>query len=131
MNKIYLLSCIFISLFFLTGCTEQHPNQTSSYVIFKASDPNVKIIQLTAKNFQFEPSIIEVKKGDKVRIIAKSIEGNHGLHLDSNDLAVELPLNEERIIDFVAEKPGVYEFHCSTPCGSGHRGMKGKLIVNE
>jgi heme/copper-type cytochrome/quinol oxidase subunit 2 len=40
---------------------------------------------------------------------------------------------EDRVIEFVATRPGTYGFKCSVKCsmGGGHDRMTGKLIVDE
>ncbi len=86
-------------------------------------------IKLTAKDFSFEPTEIHVHKGDHVLIHAKSIEGHHGLSIKGYDLNVDLPEGEEQTVEFNADKTGAFTFFCSVPCGSGHRAMKGQLIV--
>jgi heme/copper-type cytochrome/quinol oxidase subunit 2 len=43
---------------------------------------------------------------------------------------VEIPKGGDPVsVDFVASTPGSYRFKCSEYCGSGHRGMKGRLVV--
>jgi cytochrome c oxidase subunit 2 len=32
-------------------------------------------------------------------------------------------------VDFVADRAGMFDFTCAEYCGTGHAGMKGKLVV--
>ena len=73
---------------------------------------------------------ISVKKGDHVRIKVTNTAGMHDLVLDEFGVKQELPLNQEVVIDFVADKAGAFQYYCSKP---GHRagGQWGTLTVSE
>ena len=109
------------------------------------------VIEVTAKTFEFVPSEIHVKVGERVQINLSSADRAHGLKLDiypedasqagnpglvfdhpQDDAKVEKKKN--RVIEFVAARAGTYDFKCSVPCsmfGHGHDKMTGKLIVEE
>ena len=86
-------------------------------------------IQMVAKKFEFVPSEVRVKKGDTVRLKVTSTDVPHGIAIPGYDIAEGLPVNEERVVEFVADKAGTFDFYCSVYCGSGHGAMRGKLIV--
>ena len=90
----------------------------------------VKEFRLEAFQFGYEPSVIEVNKGDTVRIIATSRDVAHGLALFDFGVNIVIKKGEETTVEFVADKSGEFSFYCSVPCGSGHSTMKGKLVVN-
>ena len=73
---------------------------------------------------------IEVKKGDKVRIKVTNTKGTHDFTLDEYGIKKMTPLNEEVIIEFIAEKAGEFVYYCSVP---DHRegGQWGTLKVSE
>ncbi|MBI2652929.1 cupredoxin domain-containing protein [Candidatus Woesearchaeota archaeon] len=89
----------------------------------------VKEFKITAKQFQFEPSTIEVDKGDKVRLIVTSIDVPHGFSIPEYGINERLDPGKPVTIEFTADKQGSFTAFCSVFCGSGHSGMKGKLIV--
>lgn len=107
-------------------------------------------IEIVAKTFEFTPNEIHVKAGERVQIKLHSTDRAHGLKLSvypegaSEDgvpgLAFEHPQDEakvdkkhDRVIEFLAARPGIYDFKCSVQCsmGHGHDRMTGKLIVEE
>ena len=119
-----------------------HPSSTQT-----AAAP-VKVIEMTAKKYEYAPSEIRVKKGTRVQLKIRATDRTHGfkialypegagesgapgLKFDPQQDNWKLAENEERIIEFVAERAGSYPFKCSVFCGLGHRGMKGVLIVEE
>lgn len=90
---------------------------------------NVQTIVVTAKNFSFEPANINVKKGAKVKIILKNVEGFHDLKIDEYNVATkQINAGVESEFQFVADKTGTFEYYCSV---GKHRamGMIGKLVV--
>jgi cytochrome c oxidase subunit 2 len=88
-------------------------------------------ITMTAKNYEFDPGIITVKKGEKVRLIITATDRDHGIKIQGYDIDQELKKGDPTTIEFTADKAGEFEFKCSVFCGMGHRKMKGKLVVEE
>ena len=94
-----------------------------------ASQGKLKEFTMEAYLFGFEPAIIEVNEGDTVRITIKSRDVEHGIGISA--FHVNKKFGKEPVtVEFVADKKGEYPFICSVFCGSGHRDMKGTLIVN-
>lgn len=115
-----------------------------------APTTQVHVIEVVAKTFEFSPNEIHVRAGERVQIKLRTADRAHGLKLNlypegaSEDgppgLVFEHPQDEakvdkhhERVIAFVAMRPGTYDFKCSVQCsmGHGHDRMTGKLIVDE
>ena len=88
-------------------------------------------ITMTAKNYEFDPSVITVKKGEKVRLIITATDRDHGIKIDGYDINQVLEKGDPTTIEFTADKAGTFEFKCSVYCGMGHRKMKGRLVVEE
>lgn len=90
---------------------------------------NVKEFTITGNNYSFSPAIMTVKKGDRVKITFKNVEGFHDLKIDEFSIATQkLQAGQEESIEFTADKTGSFEYYCSV---GSHRamGMKGFLIV--
>jgi len=111
----------------------------------KMEEP-VQVVEMTAKKYAYSPEEIRVKKGTRVQLKIRATDRTHGfkirlypegtpekgepgLQMKDNQNEFKLEQNQERIIEFVAERPGTYIFRCSVFCGMGHRGMNGKVIV--
>ncbi len=92
---------------------------------------SIKEFSILAKNWVFEPATITVKKGDTVKLNIKSVDVNHGLTIAAFNVSTKLNPGETETVEFVADKAGSFSFFCSVFCGSGHREMKGTLIVTE
>lgn len=98
-------------------------------VVEMESSRNVKTFDLTMKQFEMDPSILRVKKGDHVIINAFSEDVAHGIMIPEYNINVNVPAGETRKIEFDATKVGSYGFRCSVACGSGHSRMTGTIIV--
>lgn len=95
-----------------------------------------KKISMIAKQWAYEPGVIEVNKGDKVIIAVKSVDVPHSFTLaDFGESEYGPGINEflepgkEIVVQFVADKSGEFYFGCDVACGKGHSKMLGKLIV--
>jgi cytochrome c oxidase subunit II len=105
-----------------------------------------RVIEISAKKYEFDPAEIKVKKGEKVELKVHSVDETHGVKLSpypegTKDkgmpgLAFEQPeangkvtKGTDQVLDFVAQQEGTYDFACAKVCGLGHGKMKGKLIV--
>ncbi len=147
MKRSLVLFFLFLSIILLaSGCvnkqeTQQEDKQISSAVITEDENKQdaendsattteiTKEFSMTAKNWEFEPSQINVDKGDMVKLKIKSIDVKHGFSIPEFNINADLNPGEETIVEFKADKLGTFTFSCSVYCGSGHKDMKGTLIV--
>ncbi len=107
-----------------------------------------KVIELTAKKYEYSPGEIHVKKGTRVQLKIRALDRTHGFKISPYPEGAakngqpglrfaeqqdnwKIEKEQERVIEFVAERAATYAFKCSVFCGLGHRGMKGKLVVEE
>lgn len=91
----------------------------------------VKVFEIKAFQFYFEPDTITVNRGDVVNLHLESRDVTHGFALPEFGINEILELGKDVHVDFVADKAGEFMFYCSVPCGSGHGAMRGQLIVRE
>lgn len=86
-------------------------------------------ISATAKRWEFSPATVTVKKGDKVKLSIESMDVTHGFAIPDFDVSATLKPNETTVVEFTADKAGMFTFFCNVFCGQGHPNMKGTLIV--
>jgi cytochrome c oxidase subunit 2 len=111
-----------------------------------AQDQNVQVIEVTAKKYEFSPSPIRVKAGTKVQLKITAVDHDHGfkvstvpeggksgdkpgLVFSSPTDCLQLKKGQTTTVEFVAQTPGTYPFHCCHVCGLGHKKMKSEIIV--
>jgi cytochrome c oxidase subunit II len=110
------------------------------------ADQSVKVIEMTAKKYEFSPSPVHVKAGTKVQLKITTLDRKHGIKIEvypdgsdkkgepglvfsSKEDCFTIDKDAPAVVEFVAKTPGTYSFKCCTHCGLGHGGMKGQLIV--
>ena len=92
--------------------------------------PPARAIEMIASRFKFEPETLQVSEGDRVRLTLRSTDTEHGFTIKKLNVRVAVPKTGDPVtVEFVADRPGTYEFKCSEYCGSGHGRMKGQLVV--
>ena len=132
-EKIILL--LVFGILLLVACSKQNPDNlvgqgsTVSEQPTSTQNGEFKEFRITARQFQFDPSTIEVSKGDKVRLIVTSTDVPHGIAIQEYGINERMEVGKPVTIEFTADKTGTFTAFCSVFCGSGHGNMKGKLIV--
>jgi nitrosocyanin len=91
----------------------------------------VKTVEVEAGSFYYKPNTITVKKGEKVKIVMKSVDMMHDFNID--ELGVKVPITKSgstATAEFTADKVGTFEYYCSV---GQHRanGQVGTLVVTE
>lgn len=86
-------------------------------------------IQMTAKKFEFTPSVITAEKSEHVKLTITALDRDHGFALPAFRIRQRLPKGVPTTIEFDADKAGTFPFHCSVFCGIGHHHMRGTLVV--
>lgn len=131
MNK--FIGLLIIGLMIYGGVLLFNQNKPAEEEVSKqaattSSNP-VKEFTITAKNWAFDPAVITVKQGDRVKLTVKSVDVSHGFALPDYGFDQKLEPGKEIVIEFIASKKGEFTYFCSVICGEGHKDMKGKLVV--
>ena len=125
----------------VTGSTVAGPSNTSPN-----ANEGTRVIDVTAKKYEFDPSPIRVKQGTRVQLKITAADHAHGFRITEFPEGVDTkgkpglvfssPPDCQKIekgqtasVEFVAQTPGTYPFKCCVHCGWHHRSMRGELIV--
>lgn len=109
---------------------QKNEEQNSSENNQNQTQAQTKEITVMGSEFKFEPNLITVNKGEKVKIIFENT-GNYPHNLVIPELNIETKLikkGETDIIEFIAPESKTYEFICSVP-GHKENGMEGEFKV--
>lgn len=90
-----------------------------------------RIIDVTAENWAFTPSVITVKKGEAVQLRIRGVSGVHGYTVPGLGIEETIAPHQIVTVDLPTEKPGTYSLFCSVPCGVGHTDMTGMIVIEE
>ena len=96
-----------------------------------AADQKEIVIKITAKKFEYSPSSIKIKKGVPVILEFTSLDKLHGFNCPKLGVRTDIEPGKVSRVRILAQKAGVYEFHCDIFCGDGHEDMYGKIIVED
>ena len=91
--------------------------------------PKEKVVQLTAKKFEFTPAEITVRKGEPVVLEINSEDVRHGFTLPDFGVRGDVKPGTVSRIAFTPDKTGRFTFACDVFCGGGHEEMSGTLNV--
>jgi cytochrome c oxidase subunit 2 len=101
---------------------------------------------MTARQYAYDPPVLEVNRGDTVRLAIRSLDVTHGFFLEAFDINASIhpdspymevsrpsrpgePVQRVAEIAFVAERSGRFRYRCSRVCGTMHPFMQGELVV--
>jgi cytochrome c oxidase subunit 2 len=96
-----------------------------------AADQKEIVIKITAKKFEYSPNSIKIKKGIPVILELTSLDKLHGFNCPKLGVRTDIEPGKVSRVRILAQRAGVYEFHCDVFCGSGHEEMTGKIIVED
>ena len=90
-----------------------------------------KVIEISAKKFEFTPSQITLKKGEPVILRLHSSDRVHGFMSKPLKIDTDIPNDTAEDIALTPDSAGDFTVICDHYCGTGHGGMKMKISVVE
>ncbi|MAH39426.1 MAG: hypothetical protein CL873_02685 [Dehalococcoidales bacterium] len=92
----------------------------------------VREFRISVQQWYYNPVILKVNPGDRVRFILKSEDITHGFAI--NELGINLAVyahskSQQEVMIPPDVEEGIYTMYCSIFCGMGHPILKGKIIV--
>ncbi len=90
-----------------------------------------RVVHITARRFEFEPSRITLKRGEAVRLDLESADRLHGFSVPGLGIRTEIPPGQVVSIRLTSTVAGSFAFICDSFCGVGHDDMDGRIIVTE
>ena len=90
---------------------------------------NPKVIEISAKKFQFTPSEITLKKGEPVILRMTSTDRVHGFMSKPFKIDTDIPPDKTTDIAVTPATAGNFTIICDHYCGTGHSNMKMKVTV--
>lgn len=93
------------------------------------ADENVRVVQITAKRFEFVPSTVTLKKGEKVRLHLTSEDVVHGFFSKPLGLDEVIAPGKATDVTITPQTAGTFTTICDHFCGSGHGNMHMTFVV--
>jgi len=94
---------------------------------------NTVEVWMSAQRSHFTPDILRVKEGNTVKLHITNVEqtrdATHGFAIADYNIQASLEPGETSDFEFVADKPGAYNFYCTEFCSALHLEMAGWFLV--
>jgi cytochrome c oxidase subunit 2 len=93
----------------------------------RAQEP--KVINITAKRFEFSPNQITLKRGEPVKLVLTSNDVTHGFFLKPLKIDEVIVPGKTTEINLTPQTAGTYLLICDHFCGVNHGAMNMKIVV--
>ena len=141
------LLLLLVPMLLLSGCTSEDQNLIKAKKLSAYHEENykdddatgtlengVRTIHIKAYQFYFEPDLIIVNKGEKIRLVVEAMDVPHGFEIEGfmiPDYNIDTVIRKgfPLTIEFIADEKGVWDFICTIYCGFGHSTMKGTFVI--
>jgi cytochrome c oxidase subunit 2 len=90
-----------------------------------------KVIEITAKKYEFSPSQITLKKGEPVTLRLISTDRTHGFMSKPLKIDTDITPGKATDVSVTPATAGNFTVICDHYCGTGHGNMKMKVAVVE
>jgi len=102
----------------------------------------IKEIPINVQSFAYTPNVINVNKGDLVRLVFTAAQDDanlyngHGFGIEKYNVNAFLTKGSTQTVEFLADKPGTFTIRCTSFCvepggdAIHHFQMTGQLIVH-
>jgi heme/copper-type cytochrome/quinol oxidase subunit 2 len=94
-----------------------------------AAAPATRQVTIEADQFAFDPPVLRVNRGDRVRLTIQAADVVHGFYLDGYGVETRVEPGVSQQVEFVADRAGKFHYRCSVSCGTLHPFMTGELVV--
>ena len=116
MRKIFLIGLLVLILI-VAGCrggtTGSFVGQGSYADGSGKLENGVRVVNVKAFQFNFDPNPIIVNKGERVKLIVTSTDVAHGIVIPDYNINVPAPAGKPTTIEFIADKEGNFPFFCN------------------
>ena len=98
-------------------------------MIMAGAQTSPRVVDVSAKRFEFTPNVIHLKKGEPVTIRLTSTDKTHGLLIDALNVDLDASEGTPDEVTITPAQAGTFAAICDHFCGSGHGGMKLTVVV--
>ena len=91
--------------------------------------PQPRIVDISAKKFEFTPNVVKLKKGEPVTLRIATTDRPHGLLVKAFGIDLDAVPGQPDEATFTPNAAGTFVAICDHYCGAGHGGMKMTFVV--
>ena len=102
---------------------------TAAITLGTRAEDAPKVVEITAKRFEFSPKEVTLKKGETVVLRLKTEDVTHGFMQRKLKVDTDIEPGKTTDVTVTPDTPGAYTVICDHFCGAGHGNMKMKIVV--
>jgi cytochrome c oxidase subunit II len=88
-----------------------------------------RVVEITAKRFEFTPKEITLKQGEPVTLRLTTEDVTHGFYMKKLGIDAVIEPGPPTEVTFTPQEAGTFTTICDHFCGEGHGNMHMKIIV--
>jgi cytochrome c oxidase subunit II len=93
----------------------------------RAQEP--RVINITAKRFEFSPNQVTLKRGEPVKLVLTSNDVTHGFFLKPLKIDEIIEPGKTTEVSLTPQTAGTFLLICDHFCGVNHASMNMKIVV--
>ena len=97
--------------------------------LLSAQQPAPRVIEITAKRFEFSPNTVTLRRGEAVTIHLTALDRAHGLLVKPLGIDLDADRGDPDQITITPTAAGTFPAICDHYCGMGHGNMKMTFVV--
>jgi len=97
--------------------------------LFAQESPNRRDVTITAKDYTFSPTRLEVTQDDLVKLTVRSEDVAYSVTIDEYRVAKRVPAGGSTTFEFRTDRVGTFPFYSNLTSDSRHRQARGELVV--
>jgi cytochrome c oxidase subunit 2 len=99
-------------------------------LVASAQEPaKPRVVEITAKRFEFAPNVVTLRRGEAVTIRLNAIDHAHGLLVKPLGIDLDADRGNPDEITITPAAAGSFPAICDHYCGMGHGNMKMTFVV--
>ena len=88
-------------------------------------------VDLSVSSNGFQPKVVNVRKGETVRLQLSSGGGEHCFALDAWRIEKRIRPGHATVVELVPDRAGTFPFYCCLESGAAAEREHGRLVVTE
>jgi heme/copper-type cytochrome/quinol oxidase subunit 2 len=143
----FAISLLTVGVFVVSATARQEKQDAQKPDSQSLANRPSRVISVTARNFSFEPQVIHLRVDEKVELDVTAGGQTIGIRVNpfpdgakaNTPPGLSFPFGEDcykikkgEMVPILIEatEPGIYSYTCCKGCGSNHKAMQGRIIVD-
>lgn len=96
-----------------------------------AVSARAETVDLSVSSNGFQPKVVNVRKGESLRLQLSSAGGEHCFALDAWRIEKRIRPGQPTAVELVPDRAGTFPFYCCLESGAAAEREHGRLVVTE